>query len=201
MRSLPARGGHTPDLEPYRSVRVLAYAGPMTTPDNNDDATLDAIARQLEQIDSGPDAAAGGPSPADVPGGEAEQGSARAPVDPLVAIIAAIRAGLPQIALVPAFLGTRFTVPGRAENEDVSTFKPVVLSKDDQPFVPVFTIQDALGEPTETAPHRVSSTGRDLVTSLNESFGVVINPGTPHETELPPGLVNALRADIRRNAL
>lgn len=174
----------------------------MTTPDNNDDATLDAIARQLEQVGQGSPSAQGtGPSPAAVPGVGSGSANAATAADPLVTIIFAIRDGLPQIALIPAFLGTRFTVPGDAEGEDVSTFKPLILSHEGRPFVPAYTGEVTLGNSSETASHRISSTGRELVSNLGEGFGVVINPGTTAETTLPSELIDALRADIKRHAL
>lgn len=177
----------------------------MTTPEDNHAEVFEALTRQIEDLDGGTttaSAGSGAPLSPEALAQAQEQYRRIAEKDPLAVIILAVRSNaLPQHAIIPAFLGTRFTVPGRAENDDVASFKPLVLTNEDKPYVPAYTDPEILGDATDDAPARISATGRDLILNVTEGFGIVLNPGTALNTEFPATLIDALRTDLRNNVI
>lgn len=130
---------------------------------------------------------------------------AAAPSHPLVPLLEAARRGdIPQFSVMVAILGSRFVVLGQAENEDPSTFRPMALSKgeDGAPNVIAAFTTELLSTPhREAAPVAASVTGRDLILSLRDGFGIVIDPGQPYSPEIPAELLTAMRTDLENNAL
>jgi hypothetical protein len=103
----------------------------------------------------------------------------------------------PQAALW-ALSASVLAVPTPDADADGSfeNFTPLLVGRDGQNFLVVFTLPEHAGRFRERAPRFLEMLGADVVRRLPPGVGITVNPETSLGFELPSDGVAALRAEL-----
>jgi hypothetical protein len=108
------------------------------------------------------------------------------------------RAGViaPQAALW-AMAASILAVPTTEPTDGaLETFSPLLVGRDGQEFLVVFTVPERIGRFRDRAAAFIEMQGADVVRRMPPGIGLVVNPETTVGFEVPDAGVAAFRAEL-----